>query len=390
MTTLPQAPRYGRASTADLTPSLLAALGVGTFEDVLGLGVARRACLLLIDGLGFHQLREHTELAPRLAAATRTEPIDAACPTTTVANLGSIGTGRTPGEHGMLGATVALPDQDRPMSLLQWKLAGVGPKVPLVDREPPERVQPLPTILQSAAGAGLEPVTVGPREHAGSGLNRAVLRGATHVGADSPAELATTVPAVLAERDRRFVYAYHGPLDLAGHTQGIDSDGWREELSAVDRLVADLSSRMPADALLVVTADHGMVDLDREDLVDVADVPALLDGVRVVAGEPRLRHVHARPDADPRDVLAAWRDALADRCWVVSREEAVEEGWFGPVSERSRQRVGDVVVAAREPIGIVQRDVDPRQRELVGHHGSLTDAELHVPLAVIRRAGLSG
>lgn len=382
MTALPRAPRYGEASTADVTPSLLAALGLGTFEDVLGLGTAARACLLLIDGLGFHQLRDHADLAPHLAASVRAEPIDAACPTTTVANLGSIGTGRTPGEHGMLGATVALPDQDRPMSLLQWKLAGVGPKVPLVDREPPERVQPLPTVLQSAAGAGLEPVTVGPREHAGSGLNRAVLRGATHVGADSPAELVTTVPAVLAERERRFVYAYHGPLDLAGHVRGVDSEEWRDELSAVDRLVADLASRMPADALLVVTADHGMVDIDREELVDVADLPGLLDGVRVVAGEPRLRHVHTRPDAAP-DVLAAWRDALTDRCWVMSQQEAIEAGWFGPVSERSRRRIGDVVVAAREPIGIVQRDVDPRQRELLGHHGSMTDAELHVPLAVL-------
>lgn len=387
MIALPRAPRYGEASIVDVTPSLLAALGVGTFEDVLGLGTAPRACLLLIDGLGFHQLREHSELAPRLAASVREAPIDAVCPTTTVASLGSIGTGRTPGEHGMLGATVALPDQDRPMSLLQWKLAGVGPKVPLVDREPPERVQPLPTVLQSAAGAGLDPVTVGPREHDGSGLNRAVLRGATHLGADSPAELATTVPAVLAERERRFVYAYHGPLDLAGHTHGIDSDEWRDELSVVDRLVDDLASRMPADALLVVTADHGMVDLDHHDLVEVADLPGLLDGVRVVAGEPRLRHVHTRPDAGPRDVLAAWRDALADRCWVVSREDAVAAGWFGPVSDRSLRRVGDVVVATREPIGIVQREVDPRQRELVGHHGSMTDAELHVPLAVIRAGG---
>lgn len=386
--TLPRPPRYGEASIPDVTPSLLAALGIGTYEDVLGLGTATRACLLLVDGLGFHQLREHAELAPRLAASVRTEPLDAACPTTTVANLGSIGTGRTPGQHGMLGATVALPDEDRPMSLLRWKLAGVGPKVALIDREPPDRVQPLPTVMQRAAGAGLDPVTVGPREHAGSGLNRAVLRGATHIGADSPAELATIVPAALAERDRRFVYGYHGALDDAGHTHGVDSDEWREALTAVDRLVADLTSRMPAGSLLVVTADHGMVDLPPGDLIDVADLPGLLDGVRVVAGEPRLRHVHTHRAA-ARDVLAAWRDALDDRCWVVPQQDAVDAGWFGPVTDRSRARIGDVVAAARGSTGLVQRDVDPRQRELVGHHGSLTDAEMHVPLAVIR-AGTVG
>lgn len=381
----PRSPRYGEASIADVTPSLLAALGVGTFEDVLGLGTAPRACLLLIDGLGFHQLTAHAELAPRLAAEARPGPIDAVCPTTTVASLASLGTGLPPGQHGMLGATVALPGEDRPMSLLRWKLAGVGPSVPLIDREPPERIQALPTVLQRAAGAGLDPITIGPGEHADTGLNRAVLRGGTHLGAGSPAELLTAVPAAAAERDRRFVYAYHGPLDLAGHSYGIDSDEWREELRTADHLVDELAVRLPADCLLVVTGDHGMVDVREEDLIEVADVPGLLDGVRVVAGEPRLRHVHAR-DGAAADVVEAWRDALGDRCWVRSREEAVDAGWFGPVSDRVRHRVGDVVVAAHDPVGVVQKEVDPRQRELVGHHGSLTDAELHVPLAVIRTA----
>ncbi len=380
---VPRGPRYGEASIADVTPSLLGALGVGTFEDVLGLGSAPRACLLLIDGLGFHQLRDHAELAPRFVEAARPDPIDAVCPTTTVANLGSLGTGRTPGEHALLGATVALPDGDRAMSLLRWKLAGVGPKVPLLDQQPPERIQPLPTVLQRAAGAGLDPVAVGPREHEGTGLNRAVLRGARHIGANSVAELVALIPQALAERDRRLVYAYHGPLDLAGHVSGIDSDEWRDQLVAVDELVATLAERIPADALLVVTADHGMVDVTRDDLIEVADVPGLLDGVRVLAGEPRLRHVHTNEGA-AGDAVATWREALGDRCWVLSRAQAVEAGWFGAVSDRGRARIGDVVVAARERVGIVQKAVDPRQRELRGHHGSLTEAEMHVPMAVIR------
>lgn len=383
MSARPRPPRYGEASLADVTPSLLAALGVGTFEDVLGLGSAPRACLLLIDGLGFHQLRDHAHLAPWLSEAVRPDPLDAVCPTTTVASLASLGTGRVPGEHGLIGATIALVDQDRPMNLLRWKLAGVGLKRPMLEDQPPERLQPLPTVLQRAAGAGLDPVTVGPREHDGTGLNRAALRGGRHVGADTPAELVTILPAVMSELDRRFVYAYHGALDLAGHTHGVGSREWCAELTSIDRLVSELARRLPTDALLVITADHGMVDIAEDHLIEVADIAGLLDGVRVVAGEPRLRHVHVREGA-AADATEAWRDALGDRCWVLSREEAVEAGWFGTVPDRMRTRIGDVVVAAREPVGIVQKTVDPKQRELLGHHGSLTDAEVHVPLAVIR------
>lgn len=386
MTVPPPGPRYGGASIADVLPSVLAALGVGTPDPTIRLPEVPRTCLLLIDGLGFHLLHEHADLAPTLVDLARPEPLDAAVPTTTATNLASLSTGTPPGEHGLLGATVALPDGDRPMSLLQWKLAGVGPTVPLDEIQPPERFQPRPTLLELAAGAGLEPVIAGPRDHAGSGLQRATLRGGTHVGADSPAELIRTVPDLLGERDRRLVYAYHGALDLAGHVHGIDSDEWRDELAAADRLVAGLAQRLPSGASLVVTADHGMVDVVEEDQIEVADTPGLLDGVRVLAGEPRLRHVHVHRDRSARDALGRWQDELGDRCWVVGRDDAIGAGWFGDdVTDTARTRVGDVVVAARAPVAIVQKAVDPRQRELIGHHGSLTDAERHIPLAVTSR-----
>jgi hypothetical protein len=44
-----------------------------------------------------------------------------------------------------------------------------------------------------------------------------------------------------------------------------------------------------------------------------------------------------------------------------------------------------VVAAAHDPIGVFQRDVDPGQARLVGHHGSLTSAERLVPLILFRR-----
>ena len=71
--------------------------------------------------------------------------------------------------------------------------------------------------------------------------------------------------------------------------------------------------------------------------------------------------------------------------WVLSKDEAIDTGWFGPtVVDRARRRIGDVVAAARSPVGVFQRAVDPLQAMLVGHHGSLTDAERLVPFAVWR------
>ena len=89
-----------------------------------------------------------------------------------------------------------------------------------------------------------------------------------------------------------------------------------------------------------------------------------------------------------RNVLAIWTEVLGDRMWIRSREEAIAAGWFGPrVSDEARTRIGDVVAAAHGPVGVVQRDVDPLQAMLTGHHGSLTAAERSVPFLAWRRDG---
>ncbi|MDP9023690.1 MAG: alkaline phosphatase family protein [Actinomycetota bacterium] len=380
--TLP-APRYGQASLADLGCALLRATGVTDEPDVISLPSAARVCLLVVDALGWEALTAHADLAPFLHRAARSDPLDAAFPTTTAASLGAIGTGRPAGVHGLTGATVALADHTRPMNVLAWKLHGVGPRVHLDETVVPEAFQPAPTVFERAAAAGLRPVAVGPSKHAGSGLSRAIMRGAVQVEADTPADLVTLTLGALAAAERRLVYAYHGGLDRVGHIHGVNSAQWRRELARIDALVARLAHELPDATLLMVTGDHGMVDVPRARQVEVTDHPELMEGVRVLAGEPRCRHVHTQPGA-ASTVLAAWGSQLGAVAAVVSREEAVQAGWYGPhVPDRVRGRIGDVVAVATDAIAIVQKHVDPQQRELVGHHGALTDAERLVPLVVV-------
>jgi hypothetical protein len=212
-----------------------------------------------------------------------------------------------------------------------------------------------------------------------------VLRGGTYRGAHSLGDLCAEATRALAAGRRSLVYAYHADLDTTGHLRGTGSDAWRLQLGHIDRLAASLAERLPGGAALVITGDHGMVDLTPEERLDLDDHPHLAAGVQMLAGEARARHVHARPGAQA-DVLAAWRSSLGDRMWVVSRDEAVAAGWFGPrVPDRVLCRIGDVVAAARGPVGVVQRSVDPLQARLTGHHGSMTRDEQVVPLLIARK-----
>jgi hypothetical protein len=134
---------------------------------------------------------------------------------------------------------------------------------------------------------------------------------------------------------------------------------------------------------VLVTADHGMVDVDPGRLVDVAGDPDLRADVELVAGEPRATHVHAAPGA-AAEVAARWRERLRDVAVVLERDEAVAAGLFGEVAPHVLPLLGDVVVAATGRAGVVDsRTQTPHSLLLRGMHGSLTAGEMEIPLLVV-------
>jgi hypothetical protein len=377
--TSPIIPAYGELSLADLSASLLASLsespqaGGAVAGDAsanpLGLPSARRACLLLVDGMGWEQLRAHQAAAPFLSElAFNSRPLTCGFPSTTVTSLASVGTGLPPGEHGMLGMQVADPATGRLVNGLHWP--------PEVD---PLAWQAKPTIFERAAAAGITVSRIAKGALADTGLSRAALRGAASRPASSLGALAAEAAAALHDSERALVSVYTGDLDTVGHLYGVSSPAWTYQLAHVDKLAEQIASALPMGAVLYVTADHGMVNVGAEDRIDIDAIPELRAGVALLGGEPRARHVYADPGAAV-DVLAAWREVLGDRAWVASRDEAIKDGWFGPVDEAMRPRIGDVVAAATGTWAMIATKSEPQEPPLIGMHASLTPAEQLVPL----------
>lgn len=389
MTPLPPdlaVPPYGTASLADVLPGAAAALGIPVERGDLpndpldltaAVGGARRVVVLLIDGLGADLIRAHADLAPTLAGlATPVGDLSAPCPSTTPVSLATLGTGLPPGSHGILGFVTDIPGTDRTLNHVQW-----------ADDPDPDLWQPRRTVFEQAEAAGVAATAVGPYAYAGSGLTRAVYRGATYTGAVSHGDLCALALRSLAATPRALVYAYIPELDLTGHVRGVDSPSWRAQLALVDAVVEQLVAGLPDDAALLVTADHGMLDVPRETRLDLDAEPALGDGVRVLAGEPRARYVHAVPGAED-DVLARWRELLGDRAWVAGRDEAAASGVFGRVDDALATRIGDVVALARGSWALVTPEREPGPSRLAAYHGSLTATELAIPLLVARGRAL--
>ncbi|PXY20942.1 alkaline phosphatase family protein [Prauserella muralis] len=359
-----------------VVPSMLHALGAEGFAADLDLPRVSRACVLLVDGLGWELLGEYAADAPTLSALWRT-PLRAGYPATTAAGLAALGTGLASGEHGMAGYTFEVPGTGV-LNALRWCSHPDG--ADLSESLAAEDVQPLPTTFAGAAEAGLTTSVVSSAKFAGTSLTRAVLRGGTFVGVHALGDLVSATHTAL-EQPGSFCYAYHSELDLLGHLYGPGSAAWRMQLRQVDRLVESIVDGLPEDSLLAVVADHGMVAVD-DTVADVDTTPALREGVRALGGEVRARHVYTE-DGATADVLAAWHETLGPRAWVAERDHAIELGWFGErVSDRVRPRLGDVVVAARAHSGVVRSEAEPMESRLVGQHGSFTPAEQLVPLAL--------
>ncbi|MER7503496.1 nucleotide pyrophosphatase/phosphodiesterase family protein [Nonomuraea pusilla] len=361
-------PGYGGRSLPDLPGSLLAALGLPE-PNALALAPAARVCLFLVDGLGAELLRAHAGAAPFLSGLPGAV-LTAGFPATTVTSLCSLGTGLPPGEHGMLGPTLAVPGTGHLFNCLRWTL----PDGAYMD---PERWQPAATVYERAAAAGVTCSYVAPGGFADTGLTRAVYRGVRHLAAETPAERVARALEALRE-PRAHVTVYYGDLDTAGHLHGWGGEEWLRELAVVDETARRLAEGLPPGSALYVTADHGMVNAGEK--IDADTVPELAEGVALIGGEARARHVYARPGAAAR-VLDAWRGVLDGRAWVVSRQEAVESGWFGPrVLDAWLPRIGDVVAVPYGDVAIVASSTRPVEAGLTGYHGSLTAAEQYVPL----------
>jgi hypothetical protein len=359
----PILPDYAGANVRGIVPGLLA--GREYFVDVPHwfpsiVKGAEQVVVLLIDGLGWDQLRDHAVHAPVLASLEG-GPITTVAPSTTATALTSISTGRTPAEHGIIGYRVDFGGEV--VNMLRWSSSRGDAR----HRVAPGDVQPHRSFLGESV-----PV-VSRADLSGSAFTEAHLGGVRHHGWRVPSNLAVEVGALLAGGER-FVYAYYDGLDKVAHEFGF-GPFYEAELRSVDRMVADVLEVLPPGAVLCVTADHGQVHVGDNIVKPADDVLSLL---RTQSGEGRFRWLHAR---------SGCADALLDACaqyreiaWVVTRQQVLDEGWFGPyMSSLVSRRLGDVALVARSQVSF-DDPADSGPFRLVCRHGSLTPAEMYVPL----------
>ena len=349
---------------ADLLPSIGACLGISPYDtDVIGLPGSTRYVVVLVDGLGWDITMRALIDAPYIASVIGdARRIQVSTPSTTSSSLTSLWTGVSSGSHGIVGFSFELDGQV---------------EVPLLAKDPIPTAQP---IMNRMSDAGVDVTWVIPREHIESGLTRMGTRTAHMVGVDTPDHDRRVAEISSAARrgSHCLVFVYEPRLDEAGHAYGVASAQWREALTSIDSFLEQLRTGLDDDVVLLVTGDHGMVDVTPDDRIDIGENPDLNADLRLIAGEARFRHLYTH---SPHAVAQRWKDHLGDQALVMTRSQAVDSGLFGLVDPRYLPRIGDVVATPTFGQAYLT-SAFPGEYHLIGMHGGRTSAELYVPVLI--------
>lgn len=334
---------------------------------------AESAVLVLVDGLGRGNLAARSGHARFLTGRmTKKDAARSTFPSTTATALTSLLTGVDAGIHGIVGYRGLIPGTlTAPNQLKGWETDALDPLTW-------QRAEPL---LERETAAGRACFVISKGLYRDSGFTRAIQRGATFVAAATPAERLAAAADLAATHPGSLVYVYIPELDTIGHAQGWESDRWLRALEELDTDLRRFEASLADGVGALVTADHGMVDVPPHRQLLLRKGDALLEGVDLVAGEPRVLQLYTAPGA-AADVAARWREAEGTRAWVLSRTDAVVAGLYGAqIDDAVLPRIGDVLVAARGIVAYYDDRLDDKKpQRMIGQHGSLTDMERIVPL----------
>ena len=382
-------PDYEHGSIVNLMSSVLEGLGVEAELyaplpqlEPSGLAAQKNTVLMVIDGLGYQFLTQRGAggaLFRHLEAR-----ITSVFPPTTVCAITTFMTGMAPRQHGLTGwftyfrelgsVTAVLPFKPR-FGGAPFTEAGVDAEAFFGQGSVFDRVR-------------AHSFAVLPKRIIDSAYSRAYCASAERRAYTSLEEYFRCVrEIVLNGAERNYIYAYWPGLDKLAHIYGIGSAEVAAHFSELDAaFAAFVASIQGSDTRLIVTADHGFIDVRPENHISLDDHPELENTLMLpLCGEPRTAYCYVRPEQTDR--FEEYVQTKLEHCATLMRsEELIEGGYFGPGKSHPRllERIGHYAILMHEGYAIGDRVLGEPRFVPVGVHGGLSDDEIYVPLIVVR------
>ncbi len=394
-------PDYSR-NNFSLLPALTQSLLTGGPRPAIDLSLARqrydRVILMLVDAFGWRFLDEARRRHAVLAAGQAIK-LTAQFPSTTSAHVTTWHTGLPVGEHGQFEWQYYDPAADDIVTPLLFSYGGTIVR----DQIWPHGLRPQDLYLrhslyQGLRQQGIHPLVLQPAAYTPGTYTDFMYRGAAVQPYKTLAHALTFIRSWLETSPTpAYLAFYFAQIDSICHHYGPDApETWAEIdlfFQALDALLLRprRGGTSPGRTLLLLTADHGQAAVSPEATCYLNTRPEFRDLLPLLrrnrrgeilapGGSPRDQFLYVRPGQV--DQAAAILQAGLDGWGEVRRvDEMIAEGYFGPrVSDRFRQRVGDLVVLAYPGKCVWWHEPGRYEQKFYGHHGGLTPEEMEIPL----------
>ena len=372
---LPTSP-LSDVSLADVLPSCLRSLGNGNESAKLSVPRAESTVLVLVDGLGAANISQASGYLRLInSKLLESSTIRTVFPSTTASALASLVTGSLPSEHGILGYRV----WDESSGEFINQLSGLSK-----DAVTAGWLRCDTLMLNSDTRAPDTFVVSNPR-FKDSSLTSLLYGNSVFCGERSIEDRFSRVTELLSRGERGLFFVYVSELDEAAHAHGVSSQQWFTRAEELESALKTFLVSMPSSSNVVLTADHGVIDVKSSGHIDFGLGQEMLD-VEAVGGEPRCIQVKLSPGADVELSISRWEDAFGQDVTVLSADEVFGKYYGADRASTElavRKRTCDFYVFASDGKALYDaREPSNPGRNMIGQHGGLTDAEMDIPFLV--------
>jgi len=360
-----------------------------------------KVILLVCDGFGYREWKnqERSGFVKSISEGGTVRPITTVFPSTTAAALTSISTGLTPQEHGLPEWYVYLSELEEIIVSLSFARPGEYARDTLSGVLEPKALFDERTIFQRLKAEGIKSTTLQSRSLAHTAYSTLSRAGSDLASYMTASDLAVSLRRqVEKSRGPTLFYAYWPSLDTVEHTYGPNTEEAQVEASLISHalqvgFLSKLKKEVSKETLILVTADHGQVNVVPENLLYMNRWAKLSKAfARAPSGKSILPWGSARDVfmQIEEDLLDETMDYLEERfagsASIIKTEELVKQGLFGvnKPSRRFRRRAGNLMILPHGKNTTWYRYRRGDSLRVKGHHGGLTRDEMTIPLAAAR------
>lgn len=373
-------PDYDR-SILSTTSSILAYYGVNSIYPPLPeldafLGTRpRHVALIITDGAGVRPLEgalpADSYLRSHVAAT-----VTSVFPSTTTAATTSYYCGKSAYEHGWLGWQLYFKEYATDATTFMRTTYYTGR--PIDGPQPAPALMPFETVFEKIKRA--RPDVITRSQYAFDTYTDHGAGEQLRIG--SFAELCDNLVRISRTDGPSFTISYWGEPDTSMHDKGVGSEAALKQFRMIDRELASLSNRA-SDMLIIVTADHGLINStpiylnDYPDIMDLMIMPPMM--------ETRAAAFYVKPYRRA-EFERLFREHFGENFLLLSREDIYRTGIFGRGARNWKfdDFIGDYVACAVSDKNLAFRIAGGGPDTLVGKHAGLTEDEMLVPVIIDR------